>query len=174
LALRCRRCFAAWLCGKPSPMWRCAAAAPCVRFFSASSYKAQKRGGGIVEVTQKPSMMNPKVLLVEDNATIRATLVPALQELTGARVVATAECAKDALAALRQVDWNVMVLDLFLRDSTGFDVLAHMPEETAGRKVFVLTNYATGELREACLRMGADVVFDKSTELDEFFAAFME
>ena len=47
-------------------------------------------------------MLTPKVVLVEDNTTIRETLVPALQELAGARVVAMADGAREALATLRQ------------------------------------------------------------------------
>ncbi len=118
-------------------------------------------------------MLTPKVVLVEDNTTIRETLVPALQELAGARVVAMADGAQEALATLRQVPWDVLVLDMFLREGTGLEVLAQLPGELAGRKVYVLTNYATADLREACARLGADAVFDKSTELDEFFAAFL-
>ena len=117
-------------------------------------------------------MLTPRVVLVEDNTTIRETLVPALQELAGARVVAMADGAQEALATLRQVPWDVLVLDMFLREGTGLEVLAQLPGELAGRKVYVLTNYATADLREACVRLGADAVFDKSTELDEFFAAF--
>ena len=118
-------------------------------------------------------MLTPRVVLVEDNTTIRETLVPALQELAGARVVAMADGAQEALATLRQVPWDVLVLDMFLREGTGLEVLAQLPGELAGRKVYVLTNYATADLREACVRLGADAVFDKSTELDEFFAAFL-
>ena len=118
-------------------------------------------------------MLTPRVVLVEDNTTIRETLVPALQELAGARVVAMADGAQEALATLRQVPWDVLVLDMFLREGTGLEVLAQLPGELAGRKVYVLTNYATADLRKACVRRGADAVFDKSTELDEFFAAFL-
>ena len=118
-------------------------------------------------------MLTPRVVLVEDNTTIRETLVPALQELAGARVVAMADGAQEALATLRQVPWDVLVLDMFLREGTGLEVLAQLPGELAGRKVYVLTNYATADLREACVRLGADAVLDKSTELDEFFAAFL-
>ena len=118
-------------------------------------------------------MLTPKVVLVEDNTTIRETLVPALQELAGARVVAMADGAQEALETLRQVPWDVLVLDMFLREGTGLEVLAQLPGELAGRKVYVLTNYATADLREVCVRLGADAVFDKSTELDEFFAAFL-
>ncbi len=118
-------------------------------------------------------MLIPKVVLVEDNTTIRETLVPALQELAGARVVAMTDGAQEALETLRQVPWDVLVLDMFLRKGTGLEVLAQLPGELAGRKVYVLTNYATADLRKACVRLGADAVFDKSTELDEFFAAFL-
>lgn len=118
-------------------------------------------------------MLTPKVVLVEDNTTIREMLVPALQELAGAGVVAMADGAQEALATLRQVPWDVLVLDMFLREGTGLEVLAQLPGELAGRKVYVLTNYATADLRKACVRLGADAVFDKSTELDEFFAAFL-
>ena len=103
-------------------------------------------------------MLIPKVVLVEDNTTIRETLVPALQELAGARVVAMADGAQEALATLRQVPWDVLVLDMFLREGTGLEVLAQLPGELAGRKVYVLTNYATADLREACVRLGADAV----------------
>ena len=33
----------------------------------------------------------------------------------------------------------------------------------------VLTNYPTPEMRRRCIALGADAVFDKSTELDAFF-----
>ena len=33
-------------------------------------------------------------------------------------------------------------------------------------KVIVLSNYATREIRQKCLELGADQVFDKSTEID--------
>ena len=38
-----------------------------------------------------------------------------------------------------------------------------------GKRV-VLTNYATAEMREACSRLGADRIFDKSSELEELLA----
>lgn len=35
--------------------------------------------------------------------------------------------------------------------------------------MLVLTNNPTAEIRRRCLALGADGVFDKSTELDAFF-----
>ncbi len=38
------------------------------------------------------------------------------------------------------------------------------------QKVVVLTNYATSDIRRRSMALGADAVFDKSSELDELFA----
>ena len=122
-------------------------------------------------------------ILVEDNKTIQETLVPALEELADARVVAIAATANDATRALSQwrEDWQLMVVDLFLKEGSGIDVLQELrrsgrsrPAEGANDKtmdqhVYVLSNYATADMRRRCKELGADAVFDKSTELDAFF-----
>ena len=84
-----------------------------------------------------------------------------------------ADGAQEALATLRQVPWDVLVLDMFLREGTGLRCWPSCPANWRAARCTVLTNYATADLREACVRLGADAVFDKSTELDEFFAAFL-
>ena len=38
------------------------------------------------------------------------------------------------------------------------------------QKVVVLTNYATPDIRRRALAMGADAIFDKTLELDQFLA----
>ncbi|RYF08982.1 MAG: response regulator [Comamonadaceae bacterium] len=118
--------------------------------------------------------MKAIAVLVEDNPTIRKTLIPAIKELAGIEVVATAEDVDSALAALDRYEWDLVVLDLFLREGSGLDVLSATPSKTAGRHIFVLTNYATADVRRRCLDLGADAVFDKSTELEEFFDRCVE
>ncbi len=118
--------------------------------------------------------MKAIAILVEDNSTIRQNLIPAIQELAGMDVVATAEDVEEALAALDRFDWDLVVLDLFLRHGSGLDVLAAVPPQPEGRRIFVLTNYATADIRQRCVALGADAVFDKSTELDAFFERCMD
>jgi len=118
--------------------------------------------------------MKAIAILVEDNPTIRQNLIPAIQELAGMEVVATAEDVDEALAALDRFDWDLVVLDLFLRHGSGLDVLAAVPAQPDKRRIFVLTNYATADIRERCVALGADEVFDKSTELDAFFDRCMD
>lgn len=111
------------------------------------------------------------MILVEDSSTIRDSLIAALAELADVELLATAETASEAvLVAGRHSDaWALMVLDLFLKEGSGLTVLRALKDRRPGQHVVVLTNYATTESRDRCIKAGADAVFDKSTELDAFF-----
>ncbi|MBU1361527.1 MAG: response regulator [Gammaproteobacteria bacterium] len=107
--------------------------------------------------------------LVEDNSRIRENLIPTLEDLGNARVVGFAETDSDAVEWLKAHDgeWDLAVVDLFLRDgSSGLEVLKGCRDRQAHQQVVILTNYATDEMRRQCLALGADAVFDKSTELE--------
>lgn len=114
--------------------------------------------------------MSLTAILVEDSQTIRDTLVPALEELGNMRVVACANTAAQARQALLEWDgrWQLIVVDLFLAAGSGLDVLAAVKTRAPGQYAFVLSNYATAEMRRRCMELGADGVFDKSTEIDAF------
>jgi ActR/RegA family two-component response regulator len=111
-------------------------------------------------------------ILIEDSLTIRDNLVAAMAELADIEVIATAETPAEAIAALRlhRETWLLAVVDLFLRDGSGMTVLRQFQQRRADQHMVVLTNYPTPEIRRRCLALGADAVFDKSTELDAFFA----
>jgi two-component system OmpR family response regulator len=53
-------------------------------------------------------------------------------------------------------------------------VLAGCRNRNSYQKVVVLTNYATDEIRRRAADLGADAVFDKSSELDGLFTYCME
>jgi DNA-binding NarL/FixJ family response regulator len=109
-------------------------------------------------------------ILVEDSRTIRDSLIPALEELAGARVVATAETAQAAIDALAlHATWQLAVVDLFLKEGSGLTVIRACQGRASSQHLIVLTNYPSAEMRRRCLALGADAVFDKSTELDAFF-----
>jgi DNA-binding NarL/FixJ family response regulator len=109
-------------------------------------------------------------ILVEDNTRIRETLVPAMEKIAGLQVVATAETARDAVAAMTvHPGWRILVVDMFLKEGSGLEVLQATQNRKPGKKIVVLTNYATQQIRKRCAALGADGVFDKSTELDDFF-----
>jgi DNA-binding NarL/FixJ family response regulator len=108
--------------------------------------------------------------LVEDNKTIRDNLVPALEDLVDGQVVGFAETESDALAwlAAHPEDWQLLIVDLFLKEGSGLGVLAGCTVRGPGQRVVVLSNYVTADIRARCEALGADAVFDKSRDLDAF------
>ena len=109
-------------------------------------------------------------ILIEDNVTIRASLIPALVEFAHVEIIAIAETPAQAIAAFDRHAgvWRLAVVDVFLRDGNGLQVLGPVRRRSSDQHVVVLTNYATADIRKRALAGGADAVFDKSTELDPF------
>lgn len=113
-----------------------------------------------------------KTFLVEDSDVIRANLTETLQELAGVEVVGHADTAQQATRWLlaHPDDWDLGVIDLFLREGSGLSVLGALRERRATQRLIVVSNYATPEMRLRCQAAGADAVFDKSTEIEALLA----
>jgi len=111
------------------------------------------------------------VFLVEDNPRIRENLIPALADLGSASVMATAESEQEAIGwlARHKGQWDLAVVDFMLKEGTGLGVVKWCDGREPNQRVVVLTNYPTQATRSACMAAGADALFDKSTQLDEFF-----
>jgi two-component system OmpR family response regulator len=109
-----------------------------------------------------------RTYLVEDNATIRENLIGTLEELASVTPVGVAETENDGKAWLlgHPEQWDLAIVDLFLRQGSGLGVLAACKERNATQKIVVLSNYATPEVRMRCAQLGVDAVFDKSNEID--------
>ena len=111
--------------------------------------------------------MSLKTFIVEDNATIRENLIATLEELAGIKAVGTADTENASRAWLNgQNEWNLAIVDLFLKQGSGLGVLKACRDRSAGRKLVVLSNYATPEIRQRCIPLGADAIFDTSNEID--------
>ena len=110
--------------------------------------------------------------LVEDSPVIRENLIAALEELTAVECVG---CSDNEDAA---VDWlaahpracRLVIIDIFLKGGTGLGVLEAARAMNEPMYLVVLSNYTTPDIRETCLALGADRVFDKSNQLDELMA----
>ena len=110
--------------------------------------------------------------LVEDNQIVLENLIEALQEIAAVQVTGHGATQAEASRWLRAHDgeWHLAIVDLFLKEVNGLGVLAGCRNREPYQKVVVLTNYATPEIRRRSTDLGADAVFDKSSELDGLFA----
>lgn len=114
--------------------------------------------------------MRLRIYLVEDSPVIREALAESLEELVGARVVGWSSTEAEAIEWLEAnpSNWDLAVVDLFLLQGSGLNVVKSCSNRALRQKVIVLTNYATEPIRQRCLAAGADAIFDKATEIDEF------
>ena len=110
-----------------------------------------------------------KTFVVEDSEVILKNLVATLEELTPVKVVGSAPDAVSAIDWLMQPTniFDLVIIDIFLKSSSGITVLKSILELSIQAKRVVLTNYATPEMRAHCAALGAHRVFDKSSEIDE-------
>jgi DNA-binding NarL/FixJ family response regulator len=113
-----------------------------------------------------------RTYIVEDSAVIRDNLIATLQELTAVEVVGFAEDEYTATAWLCDADneARLVIVDIFLKHGSGLGVLKSAATCGRPRKWVVFSNYATPAMRSKCLALGADRVFDKSTEIDALIA----
>lgn len=109
-----------------------------------------------------------KTYIVEDNVTIRENLVGTLEELTCIAAIGYAETEAEASQWLvdHADEWELAIVDLFLKQGSGLGVLQTCLARRPNQKVVVLSNYATPDIRKRCAQFGVDAVFDKSNEID--------
>ena len=102
--------------------------------------------------------------LVEDNQTILDNLIETLEEIAAVIVVGHAATESEAMRwlSLHEGQWQLAVVDMFLREGSGLGVLAGCRQREPYQKVVVLTNFATTDIRQRSMALGADAVFDKS------------
>jgi two-component system OmpR family response regulator len=117
-----------------------------------------------ISVTQAPERQ-PKVLVVDDEASIRALLSATLR-LTGFEV-RVASGGNEALAAASEYAPDLVVLDVMMPDLDGFEVAQRL--RTSGRPVPVLflTARDSVEDRISGLTVGADDYVAKPFSLEE-------
>ena len=146
-------------------------------FFASFVHTVRLRRGQ--HITQQPSedvschtafdsMSVLKAYIVEDSPVILDSLIALLEEMVPVQVVGTADNEPTAVSWLSNPanDHDLVIIDIFLKRGSGLGVLKSLHGKAAGRRLVVLSNYATADMRRTCRQLGADRVFDKSTEID--------
>jgi DNA-binding NarL/FixJ family response regulator len=120
-------------------------------------------------------MTSIRTFIVEDSTLILDNLVATLEELAPVQVVGSAADENTATRCLGRLahDIDLLIIDVFLKKGSGLGVLRAAAAAGLSAQRVVLTNYATPEMRERCKSLGADRVFDKSSQLDELIGYCM-
>jgi two-component system OmpR family response regulator len=119
-----------------------------------------------------PAERSLSVLLVEDSALLAERLSEMVVATEGIELAGVADSEASALIALGERAVDVILLDLHLRQGTGFGVLRQLNKQAKRPVAIVLTNYDLAEYRRAATAMGAEYFLDKARAMDQLPAIF--
>lgn len=98
---------------------------------------------------------------------MRERLLRTLTGISGVKIAGFSDTAEEAIDKIQQVHPDAIILDIRLKQGTGFQVLQAVKTRGKPPLVIVLTNFAYPQYRNKYLSAGADFFFDKSNEFDQ-------
>jgi DNA-binding NarL/FixJ family response regulator len=112
-----------------------------------------------------------RVLLIEDHFLARMALHSVLAGHAQIEVVGEAGDGETGLAMYRQLQPDVVVLDLRLPGVSGLDVIVRLRRDFPGARIVVLSNYRGSEDVYQAVRSGAMAYLTKDTSGEELLNA---
>jgi two-component system, OmpR family, response regulator len=111
---------------------------------------------------QSPSL---RVLLIEDSALLASRLIELVNGLPDVQLIDTVDTEADALDRISEVSPDLLILDLHLREGSGFGILRSLALSTRPRpKIIVVTNFGLPEYRREAELFGIEAFLDKGGE----------
>jgi DNA-binding NarL/FixJ family response regulator len=114
-----------------------------------------------------------RIFLVEDAKHMQGVLGELLQTVGQFEIVANMATEAEARLWIEEHPgaWDIAVIDLILEQGTGMGVISRARAAAGdGGRVVVLSDYATPGIRQHCIDLGADAVFQKSLDMPAFMA----
>jgi diguanylate cyclase (GGDEF)-like protein len=107
---------------------------------------------------------NTKIIVVDDEVETLNLIKEYLSE-KGINV-AVAENGEKAMELIREYSYNIAILDLYLPDTTGLELLREISESYPKMQVIMITGYGTIHDAVECMKMGAADFTTKPLRLD--------
>ena len=111
-----------------------------------------------------------RVFVIEDSPILLERIAEAIADQPSLILVGTADSERDALAKIRALKPEALVVDIKLREGNGLNVLAQLKwvdDATTRPKIVVFTNYPRQEYLRNSKQLGADYFLDKSTQFSD-------
>ncbi len=109
--------------------------------------------------------MGVRILIIEDEKLIRWSL---RQKFEGRKFTVTeVECGSEAMDALEQGTFDLIMLDYKLPDTTGLDILSKIRETDSDVVVIMMTAYSSIESAVDAMKLGAYDYLTKPFDMDQ-------
>ncbi len=126
-------------------------------------FPAESAIAGMERIKERPGT-SVRFVIVDDSAVIRRRLVSMLSEIEGVQFAGEAVDAHDGAAMIRDLNPDLVILDIRMSDRSGISLLEDVKNEPNLPTIIILTNYPYAAYRKRCMELGANYFFDKSTE----------
>ena len=110
------------------------------------------------------SLTSLRVLLVEDSKFLTECITEALHQIEDVNLIGTADSEDAAVAFIKREPVDIILLDLHLKQGTGFGVMRALAKTQLKPQIVVLTNYNLPEYKNAALALGATHFLDKARD----------
>lgn len=107
-----------------------------------------------------------RVLLVEDSVLLSERLMELMSDLDGIATIAAVTTEHEAIAAIQQHRPDAIILDLRLKEGTGFGVMRYVNTLVSRPQAVIITNYALPQYRKQAEALGVRYFLDKTQEFD--------
>ena len=111
-----------------------------------------------------------RLLLVEDHAAFRGALARLLNRQPDLEIVAQCGSLAECRSLGGFADIDVALLDLYLPDGDGAELIGELHQANPHVKVLILTGSVESNLLERMDKVGADGLLDKTKSLAEIVA----
>ncbi len=108
--------------------------------------------------------MEKTLFIADDSPDIIELLIDVFSKIPNLEIVGTAETIKNAKESIKILKPDIIILDFQFENGTGLEILKFIRVNNYKSIVLFFTNYGYSELKEKCLKEGADYFFKKITE----------
>jgi len=108
-----------------------------------------------------------KIYIADDSVVVRSKLKDALEENGTIKVIGDSGDAKQAITEIRNLDPQVVIIDIRMPGGGGLLVLKDLKARTPNRTAMILTSFPLSEYRETYMAAGADYFFDKTKDIPQ-------
>ncbi len=112
-----------------------------------------------------------RVLVADDHTVVRRGVMQILSEATDVAVVGEASTAQEAIRAVRQGRFDVLVLDIAMPEGGGLEVLSQLGGLETRPRVLILSVYPEKQYALRALKSGAAGYLTKESAPEELVAA---
>jgi excisionase family DNA binding protein len=124
----------------------------------------------LAENSRTPISTRPRILVVDDDASLLAALRETLEQVMPEASVAVASDGYEALVQVGAFRPDVLVLDIRMPRLDGFEVCRRLKarKETASIKILAVTAHPEGHVRDQVMACGADDFLEKPFAIEKF------